>query len=114
MNKNRSSHAALIASVLAAAGMSAVIAPSNDAPSAVQARMQESGVRGGGMAETQTPQLFRTSLSRLGEQFALARAMFGGSDRSKRFPNGPGWTQAHVQRMARKRRNKIRNRKAHR
>jgi hypothetical protein len=30
------------------------------------------------------------------------------------YPNGPGWTHAKVQRMAKKRRNVIRNRKAHR
>lgn len=31
-----------------------------------------------------------------------------------RYPNGPGWTQAQVQRMARKKRNQARNRRAHR
>lgn len=34
-------------------------------------------------------------------------------DRSSR-KRGPGWTHAHVQRMTRKRRNQIRNKRAHR
>lgn len=34
--------------------------------------------------------------------------------RRRRFPNGPGWTHAHVGRMARKRRHQKRNRRAHR
>ena len=57
-----------------------------------------------------------TSLSRAGERNAIAKAMFGDYGRPKpaRYPNGPGWTPRQVQRMARKRRNKTRNRKAHR
>ena len=30
-----------------------------------------------------------------------------------RYPNGPGWTYAQVKRMARKKRNQARNRRAH-
>lgn len=30
------------------------------------------------------------------------------------YPNGPGWTQAQVQRMARKKRNQAKNRRNHR
>lgn len=54
--------------------------------------------------------------SRTGERNAIAKALFGGSSRYRpgRYPNGPGWSPRQVQRMARKRRNKIRNRKAHR
>jgi hypothetical protein len=58
----------------------------------------------------------KQSPSRLGERNSIAKAMFGNFGRYKpaRFPNGPGWTHAHVQRMARKRRNKARNKCAHR
>lgn len=56
------------------------------------------------------------SLSRAGERNAIAKAMFGGFNfgRSRRFPNGPGWTHAHVARMKSKRRNQQRNKRAHR
>src|SRR6185503_5530451 len=55
-----------------------------------------------------------TNLSRTGERNAIAKAMFGSYDSYKHsYPNGPGWSQAQVQRMARKRRNKARNRRAH-
>jgi hypothetical protein len=56
------------------------------------------------------------NLSRTGERNAIAKAMFGSVGRGKpeRHPNGPGWTQAHVQRMSRKRRNQQRNKRAHR
>lgn len=33
---------------------------------------------------------------------------------NQRRPNGPGWTDAHVQRMAKTRRNQQRNKRAHR
>ena len=57
-----------------------------------------------------------TNLSRTGERNAISKALFGGwgSWRRRRFPNGPGWTHAHVARMARKRRNQRRNKRAHR
>lgn len=43
------------------------------------------------------------------------RALYGGRGPSwNRHPNGPGWSQAQVQRMARKRRNQRRNKLAHR
>jgi hypothetical protein len=54
--------------------------------------------------------------SRTGERNAIAKALLGsyGNWRKRRFPNGPGWTHAHVGRMARKRRNQKRNKRAHR
>lgn len=49
-------------------------------------------------------------------QRSLEAAVFGGyrGYRRQRYPNGPGWTHAQVQRMARKRRNQSRNRRAQR
>jgi hypothetical protein len=42
---------------------------------------------------------------------AQLRSFFGaGWGRSKRYPRGPGWTHAQVQRMARKRRQVLRQR----
>lgn len=55
--------------------------------------------------------------SRTGERNRIAKALFGGplsGNRRRRYPNGPGWTQAHVQRLAKKRRNRAKNRAAHR
>lgn len=55
-----------------------------------------------------------TNMSRTGERNTIAKAMFGSYGRFQHsYPNGPGWTHAHVQRMAKKRRNKARNRRAH-
>lgn len=42
------------------------------------------------------------------------RKGLGGGYRRQRYPNGPGWTHAQVQRMARKRRNQSSNRRAQR
>lgn len=42
----------------------------------------------------------------------MHRAATSGTKHS--YPNGPGWTVAQVQRMARKKRNVARNRRAHR
>lgn len=45
------------------------------------------------------------------ERLALRHLGGGyGSWRRSRHPNGPGWSQAQVQRMARKRRNQVRHR----
>jgi hypothetical protein len=46
---------------------------------------------------------------------SLADRILGhGTPHRASYPNGPGWTQAQVKRMARKRRNVARNRRAHR
>ena len=44
---------------------------------------------------------------------AILAGRLGGSGRIN-YRKGPGWTHAQVQRMAKKRRNKVRNRLAHR
>lgn len=50
------------------------------------------------------------------EQRAAERAVFSRYYRPWfiRYPQGPGWTIAQVKRMARKKRNQARNRRAHR
>lgn len=121
MNKNRMSatHAALLAAAAVTGlgfmtvGTDGVRVINGSEVSSTTAGTQRSP--GAELKQTRAAEQ-TTNLSRTGERNAIAKAMFGGfgSFRPKRFPNGPGWTHAHVQRMARKRRNKQRNRKAHR
>lgn len=98
---------------LAMAAAMAMASMAGLAPSAQpqQVEQQAQAVRG---ARVIVDEMF--NLSRLGERNAIAKAMFGGFgiSRSRRFPNGPGWTDTHVQRMAKKRRNQQRNKRAHR
>lgn len=109
MNRNPS-RAAMLASVLALAGGGFGIA-SNVADPVHELR----NARGQESTTTQRS-VEKSTPSRLGERNAIAKAMFGGMGRGRpaRFPNGPGWTHAHVARMKSKRKNKVRNKRAHR
>lgn len=50
----------------------------------------------------------------IGSPIAAMRAIYGGGHGYRpSYPNGPGWTQAQVQRRARKARNVKRNRLSH-
>jgi hypothetical protein len=88
-----------------AAGMAAVAAPG--APS-----MQQELRNAGTSASSQPAKADRGGLSSRTIQAAFGGYGFGSRGSARR--RGPGWTQAHVKRMARKARNVARNRKAHR
>ena len=106
MNKPSSLLATAALALASASGMGISATPAGN-PTTVTNQAPEPS-RG----TTQSPaQLAQTSyfnaLTRLLKQDAKAR--------SKRpYRRGPGWTHAQVQRMARKTRNQLRNRKAHR
>lgn len=108
MSKIRPSLLAASAAMMLAAG-AGTFANATD-PAMQQARAAVSGTQ-----STAKPAADRPP-SRLGERNSIAKAMFGGFgiSRSRRFPNGPGWTHAHVARMKSKRKNQARNKRAHR
>lgn len=70
-------------------------------------------------ASSQTAQSKQAQADRIRavQEARSIKAVFGGGyrirNRSPR-PPGPGWTHAHVQRMARKAKNRQRNKQAHR
>lgn len=109
MNRNPS-RAAMLASVLALAGGGFGIASN-----AVNPVHELRNVPGSESVASQRS-VEKSAPSRLGERNAIAKAMFGGMGRGRpaRFPNGPGWTHAHVARMKSKRKNQARNKRAHR
>lgn len=103
--RNTRSGGALIAAALAVAGMSGfAVSGTTQSPQVEASR---------GPAARSADQ---STLARVGERNAISKALFGGYGGSnpKRFPRGPGWTHAHVQRMTAKRRNQSRNKRAHR
>lgn len=105
MNKSISRSLAMAA--LSMIGMGAAVMPnSND----VQPReLSASSVTNAASPATGISRTARSEITA-----AWARAIGMGNYRQTRYPNGPGWTHAHVGRMARKRRNKVKHRKASR
>jgi uncharacterized iron-regulated membrane protein len=98
-----------LAAIMAFAGSVAFV--SAEAPHIAEQSI-EAGKASQQVERSQVQQKQRQAAQRQVEQ-----SIFGGMYRSlskRRFPNGPGWTHAHAKRMARKRRNKQRNRRAQR
>lgn len=108
MQKTSRSTAALLA-IAALTGIG--VTASNEGPIQDQRLVVDQG-----QATQSTRGTEQNSPSRLGERNGITKTIFGGygSWRPKRRKQGPGWTHAHVQRMARKARNQRRNKAAHR
>jgi len=92
----------------AIAGLGAVVAPSGPAQASVfgteMATSRDGGPRVDALAQKKSER----------QAIKAIRRTFGGGPTGWRYKRGPGWSFAHVKRMARKRRNVMRNRKAHR
>jgi hypothetical protein len=97
MRKSLASIAALAA--LAASGVSTLPTTSN-VPTASQA------------SQTQVQKAANVPTKAAKRATPLIATGYGVETRGKDRRRGPGWTQAHVQRLARKKRNQARHRKA--
>lgn len=99
MRNSRSSLAGALA-IAALSMSSAVVSPPNSATSASAPSAKNQPLKAGAADFNMTK---------------IMRELARGSGQNRPARNrGPGWTRAHVQRMARKRRNVARNRAAHR